>query len=95
MRATPERLKNKEVLKRAEVKKSIMLGLRKATEEKKTITIECSSDAAESLISILEELKRMGDVGASREIVIRDWKSKKGLGFDGDGWAKIHSITIR
>lgn len=61
-------------------------------EEKKTITLQCNKYAFEELIPLLEALKRLGDMGASRAIKIQD--ENKGYYFDGDGPSKIFSINV-
>ena len=69
-----------------------MLG--EAKPERHTIEIECSDQAAEELLPLLRELKRMGSQGSSRSIKIEDWDGKNSFGFDGDGAAKIVSLKF-
>lgn len=65
-------------------------------DDKRRIIIECNKSAEESLIPLLEEIKTMGDVGASREIKIKDWEDEKrdSFGFDGDGSDHIERILV-
>lgn len=55
------------------------------------IRILCSEDAAISLVKLLSTIQTMGNQGASRSIMIEDYGRHD---FDGDGSAKIDSITI-
>jgi len=59
---------------------------------KRRIIIECNEPAFRDLLPLLETLRRLGDIGASRSIVIEDYDGKNRFGFDGDGPSKIESI---
>jgi hypothetical protein len=63
------------------------------------IVIECSEEAAKSILPVLAHMKRNGDAGHSYSIVSdpeaggTKYGTKK-FGFDGDGWDKIKSIKL-
>jgi 2'-5' RNA ligase len=59
-----------------------------------TITFKASDEAAESIVPLLKELKKMGSQGSSRDIKIEDWDGRDRFGFDGDGASKIGDITV-
>ncbi len=59
-----------------------------------TVELVVSDQALEELLPLLKELKRMGSMGSSRSIKIEDWDGESNFGFDGDGSAKIRSITV-
>lgn len=61
-------------------------------EENCKIEIECTPSAKDNLMKILGELKRLGDIGCTRDITIEDFDQVKGLQFDGDGPDKIISF---
>ena len=68
-----------------------------ATEEDAKIEITCRPSAADSLRKLLEDLKYLGAIGASRKVTIEDFPDEHGDGqhfFDGDGADQIHSITV-
>jgi hypothetical protein len=58
------------------------------------IEFEASAEAAESVVPLLKELKKMGSQGSSRNIKIEDWEGRDKFGFDGDGASKIGDITV-
>lgn len=65
------------------------------------LTVPKGSEAATLLPKLLYSLKYLGDIGASRSVVIddvADFKTVKGftnaIGFDGDGSDKILSLTV-
>jgi hypothetical protein len=60
----------------------------------KKIEFEASDEAAESLVPLLKELRKMGSQGSSRNIKIEDWDGKSSFGFDGDGASKIGEIKV-
>jgi hypothetical protein len=66
----------------------------KAPKKEGTVQIEivCSREAEKALIPLLLELRKLGSVGASRSIEIKDWDGRTRFDFDGDGSCKIHSI---
>ena len=66
------------------------------SEAEYTITVKGTYGASKALIPLLEEIKRLGDAGSSREIEIKDWETRgnKRFGFDGDGWDKIIKIEL-
>lgn len=59
-----------------------------------TIEFEASDEAAESLVPLLKELKKMGSQGSSRNIKIEDWDGRDSFDFDGDGASKIGTIKV-
>lgn len=60
-----------------------------------TVTVVVSRDGCHSLVQILKGLKYLGDVGASREVVIDpDGDDTEIFGWDGDGSAHIYSILV-
>lgn len=67
--------------------------LRKAKfQDSVIITIKCNRSAADEIIPLLKEFKRMGNRGNSRGVTIEDYEGKNKFGFDGDGPSKIKSI---
>jgi hypothetical protein len=58
------------------------------------IEFEASDEAAESIVPLLKELKKMGSQGSSRDIKIEDWDGRDRFGFDGDGASKIGEIKV-
>ncbi|MBN2256691.1 MAG: hypothetical protein JW704_02555 [Anaerolineaceae bacterium] len=56
------------------------------------VKVVLNESALGELMPLLNEVKRLGDVGASRTIKIEDWDGKNVFGFDGDGPSKIQSI---
>jgi hypothetical protein len=58
------------------------------------IELEVSDEAAESLVPLFKELKKMGDQGSSRSVQIDDWEGRSSFGFDGDGNSKIREIKV-
>lgn len=60
----------------------------------KKIEFEASDEAAESLVPLLKELRKMGSQGSSRNIKIDDWDGRSSFGFDGDGASKIGEIKV-
>lgn len=64
--------------------------------DKRRIIIECNRAAENSLMPLLEQLQKMGDLGASRGIKIEDWsdEGKDSFGFDGDGPDHIERIIV-
>lgn len=56
------------------------------------ISIRCTHSAKEALIPLLEDLKKMGDVGASRVYEIDD-SEYQSHSFDGDGSDQIFEIS--
>jgi hypothetical protein len=58
------------------------------------VEFEASDEAAESLVPLLKELKKMGSQGSSRDIKIEDWDGRDRFGFDGDGASKIGTIKV-
>lgn len=56
------------------------------------VVVTCSEQGSEHLVPILEKLKHLGSIGASREITAEDF-GKIGS-WDGDGWAKIGEIEV-
>lgn len=68
-----------------------------AKEEDAKIEITCRPAAADSLRKLLEDLKYLGGIGASRKVIIDDFPEERGNGehfFDGDGSDQIHSIKV-
>jgi hypothetical protein len=61
------------------------------------IELEVTDQAEEQLIPLLEKLKHLGDIGASREIIVApgDSELEEKFGFDGDGASSISSIRTR
>lgn len=65
--------------------------------KKAEIEIACVGDAVGIVQKILHLLHQMGSAGATRSMVIADWKEgeKFEAEFDGDGSAKVNSIGIK
>jgi len=59
------------------------------------VSFTCSDDALGSVLEILNEMKVLGNVGASRDIIIK-WGGKNDICifFDGDGRYKVDNISI-
>ena len=67
--------------------------------DKMKIEIVCTRDGQERLSRLLEQLRIMGSIGASRDIKIDDWNRKESWGendfyWDGDGASQIKSIEV-
>ncbi len=65
--------------------------------QKSAIVLHCTPEAVEQLKPLLEKLKRLGELGASREIRIEPIDNSDRdtvFYFDGDGNAKIESLDI-
>jgi len=58
------------------------------------IELEVTKSAADQLIPLLENLKTLGDVGGSREIIVSPNDNPQTFFFDGDGASKITKITL-
>lgn len=62
-----------------------------------TLTIRLNKAALAEVEPLLQELKRLGDLGSSRGITIEDWAEdgcEDQFGFDGDGPSKIFDIKV-
>lgn len=59
------------------------------------VSFTCSDNALESVIELLENMRALGSMGCSRNIVV-EWGGKHNtdIFFDGDGSAKLNNITI-
>ena len=59
------------------------------------ISFTCSDGAIESVLELLNNLKDLGEIGSSRNIVV-EWGGRynKEIFFDGDGSARVNNITI-
>jgi len=61
-----------------------------------TIEVDLPADnqqGIDSLTELLEQLKRMGDIGSSRSITIEDWDYRGD--WDGDGPDRILDIRVQ
>jgi hypothetical protein len=58
------------------------------------LVIKCNRTAADSLVPLLKELRRMGIAGCSRGIRIEDYDGESNFGFDGDGPDHIDAIEM-
>jgi len=61
------------------------------------IILTVNEYAKDELVPLLEDLKSMGDMGASRSIILEDWGEDGGTvthGFDGDGPSAIENIEV-
>lgn len=59
------------------------------------VSFTCSDYALESILELLNELRTMGSLGCTRDIIIK-WggENDKIICFDGDGGDKINNINI-
>lgn len=62
--------------------------------EEFTIELKVSQYALKQLVPLLQELQRLGSMGCSRSIVIKDYDGKSRFDFDGDGSSKIRDIKV-
>jgi len=76
--------------------KNLFEELRQLSEKKEnvTITIKCNKSAADAILPLIEEMKKMCGQGSSRSIKIKDWEGNSNFGIDGDGPDHIESISI-
>lgn len=59
------------------------------------ISFTCSDDAIKPVLELLEQLRILGSIGSSRDIIV-EWggKNNKKIFFDGDGRDRVNNITI-
>ena len=61
-----------------------------------TVTFKVKGDALYSLLKLLKQCERNGDVGHSHSIIVdpEGGKDKRSVGFDGDGADRIKDIMV-
>lgn len=63
---------------------------------KNVLEVKCTGDAGKMLVALLLQLKKLGEDGASREVVVspedKDYKMR--FGFDGDGADYVQEIKL-
>ena len=61
------------------------------------ISFTCSDSALEPVLKLLDNMRAMGEMGCSRDIIIKGWGNDGGgllIDFDGDGRDRVNNITI-
>lgn len=66
-------------------------------QDKRTITVVCTSEAAEEcIVPMLEYMAKIGNVGHSYDIIVDPHSNdEKKFGFDGDGASYIHKVEMK